>query len=78
MFLLSPQYVKIKFVSYTEYQSKEQYMKNNISSRRIFGIISHPDAGKTTLSEALLYRSGAIRRPGRVDRGDAFLDTDAI
>ncbi|MDY5932012.1 MAG: translation factor GTPase family protein [Candidatus Ornithospirochaeta sp.] len=47
-------------------------------SHLIAGIIAHVDAGKTTLSEALLYRSGAIRRPGRVDRGDAFLDTDAI
>lgn len=47
-------------------------------SHLIAGIIAHVDAGKTTLSEALLYRSGAIRRPGRVDRGNAFLDTDAI
>ncbi|KFI57653.1 GTP-binding protein [Bifidobacterium gallicum DSM 20093 = LMG 11596] len=36
------------------------------------------DAGKTTLSEALLYRAGAVRKLGRVDHGDAFLDTDAI
>lgn len=42
------------------------------------GILAHVDAGKTTLSEALLYRSGAIRRLGRVDHRDAFLDTDAI
>ncbi len=40
------------------------------------GILAHVDAGKTTLSEALLYRTGAIRSLGRVDRGDAFLDTD--
>lgn len=42
------------------------------------GILSHVDAGKTTLSEALLYESGAIRTLGRVDRRDAFLDTHAL
>ena len=41
------------------------------------GILAHVDAGKTTLSEALLYESGAVRKLGRVDHGDAFLDTDA-
>jgi len=40
------------------------------------GILAHVDAGKTTTAEALLYRTGAIRSLGRVDRGDAFLDTD--
>ncbi len=39
------------------------------------GILAHVDAGKTTLSEALLYVSGTIRRLGRVDKKDAFLDT---
>lgn len=39
------------------------------------GIVAHVDAGKTTLSEALLYRAGNIRNLGRVDNGDAFLDT---
>nr|WP_326127197.1 translation factor GTPase family protein [uncultured Oscillibacter sp.] len=42
------------------------------------GILAHVDAGKTTLSEALLYRGGTIRRLGRVDHRDAFLDTDAM
>lgn len=46
--------------------------------RLVIGVMAHVDAGKTTLSEALLYRSGAIRRLGRVDHRDAFLDTDAI
>lgn len=36
------------------------------------------DAGKTTLSEALLYRTGEIRKLGRVDHGDAFLDTNSL
>ena len=39
------------------------------------GLLAHVDAGKTTLSEALLYGSGARRTLGRVDHGDAFLDT---
>lgn len=40
----------------------------------VIGILAHVDAGKTTLSEAMLYASGSIRRMGRVDNGDAFLD----
>ncbi|MGA3269916.1 GTP-binding protein [Lactiplantibacillus pentosus] len=44
----------------------------------VAGMIAHVDAGKTTLSEALLYRSGALRQLGRVDNGDAFLDTDTL
>ena len=44
----------------------------------VVGILAHVDAGKTTLSEALLYQSGALRRLGRVDHQDAFLDTDAM
>ena len=43
--------------------------------RLAVGILAHVDAGKTTLSEALLYRTGCLRRLGRVDHGDAFLDT---
>lgn len=39
------------------------------------GLLAHVDAGKTTLSEGLLYLSGKIRKAGRVDHGDAFLDT---
>ncbi len=39
------------------------------------GILAHVDAGKTTLSEGILYRSGALRRVGRVDHGDSYLDT---
>ena len=42
------------------------------------GILAHVDAGKTTLSEAMLYRSGTLRKLGRVDHRDAFLDTDVI
>ena len=41
----------------------------------VLGILAHVDAGKTTLSEQLLFQSGAIRKAGRVDKADAFLDT---
>lgn len=44
--------------------------------RLTLGILAHVDAGKTTLSEALLVAAGALRSPGRVDYGSAFLDTD--
>ena len=44
----------------------------------VVGILAHVDSGKTTLSEALLYRSGALRKLGRVDHRDAFLDTDSL
>ena len=46
--------------------------------RICIGILAHVDAGKTTLCEAMLYRSGALRALGRVDHGDAFLDTQAL
>ena len=47
--------------------------------RRIcIGVMAHVDAGKTTLAEGLLYVGGVLRRLGRVDHGDAFLDTDAV
>ena len=42
----------------------------------VIGILAHVDAGKTTLSEALLYHSGALSSQGRVDKGSTFLDTD--
>ena len=44
----------------------------------VIGILAHVDSGKTTLSEALLYTSGTIRKLGRVDHKNAFLDTDSI
>jgi len=44
----------------------------------VVGILAHVDAGKTTLSEAMLYSTGETRKLGRVDHGDAFLDTNQI
>ncbi len=44
----------------------------------VIGILAHVDSGKTTLSEALLYKTGEIRKIGRVDHQDAFLDTHKI
>lgn len=50
-------------------------MEVNSIKRLSVGILAHVDAGKTTLTEALLYHTGTIRKLGRVDRKDAFLDT---
>ena len=46
--------------------------------RKTIGILAHVDAGKTTLSEAVLYHGKAIRAKGRVDHRDSFLDADAV
>lgn len=45
------------------------------SENLILGILAHVDAGKTTMAEGLLYHSGTLRTPGRVDHKDTFLDT---
>lgn len=50
-------------------------MKEKMMKKLVIGILAHVDAGKTTLSEGLLYISGSIRKLGRVDKKDAFLDT---
>ena len=49
-----------------------------MGKKLVVGILAHVDAGKTTLSEAMLYRAGALRRLGRVDHRDAFLDTETL
>ena len=54
-----------------------EVMEMKQPDRRIcVGLLAHVDAGKTTLSEGMLYLSGAVRKLGRVDHRDAFLDTD--
>ena len=51
-------------------------MEKKLAKHRLtIGVIAHVDAGKTTLCEGLLFASGAIRKRGRVDHGDAYLDT---
>ena len=53
--------------------------KDGSAVKRIcIGLLAHVDAGKTTLSEALLYQTGALKKLGRVDHQDAFLDTFAV
>ena len=52
-----------------------QEKQNNHKKHICIGILAHVDAGKTTLSESMLYTSGSIRKLGRVDHQDAFLDT---
>ena len=49
-----------------------------VTKRICAGLLAHVDAGKTTLSEAILYKTGAIRSLGRVDHRDAFLDTEDL
>ena len=53
-------------------------MNNKETRRVVIGITAHVDAGKTTLAEAMLYRTGQLRKLGRVDHGDAYLDTDQL
>lgn len=55
-------------------KQKPEKIKKHICA----GLLAHVDAGKTTLSEGLLYTSGTLRRLGRVDHGDAFLDTNVM
>ena len=50
----------------------EEHLKKHL----VIGILAHVDAGKTTLSESILFESGKIRKLGRVDNGNAYLDTD--
>ena len=47
-------------------------------AQAVIGILAHVDAGKTTLAEALLYRAGKLRSPGRVDHGNTAMDTHAL
>ena len=53
-------------------------MEMETKKRICAGVFAHVDAGKTTLCEAMLYRAGALRSPGRVDHGDTALDTHEI
>ena len=57
---------------------KKQRNADFMLKRSVIGILAHVDAGKTTLSEAMLYTAGSLRILGRVDHGDAFLDTFSL
>ena len=68
---------------YNEYMGKRKLEKSRRrpggrGMRKTIGILAHVDAGKTTLSEAVLYHGKAIRAKGRVDHRDSFLDADAL
>ena len=56
----------------------QQAEESKAKRRLCTGLFAHVDAGKTTLSEGLLYTCGCLKRLGRVDHRDAFLDTDAL
>ena len=74
----SPSFCAI--INLLDYDSTERgfFMSRKNPAKNInIGLLAHVDAGKTTLSEALLYATGQIRALGRVDHQDAFLDTDA-
>lgn len=63
----------------TEQKAKSAEARGNMEgSKTVIGILAHVDAGKTTLSEGLLYTAGVLRKLGRVDHGDAFLDNFAL
>lgn len=54
-------------------------MKGGVKVKRIvLGVLAHVDAGKTTLSEQLLYKAGVLRKIGRVDSGDTLLDSHSL
>lgn len=59
-------------------EGKDRSEQTTEQRNLVLGILAHVDAGKTTLSELLLYRSGSIRTLGRVDHGSSFMDTDAL
>lgn len=58
--------------------TSENKPKNKRKKHICIGLLAHVDAGKTTLSEGILYTCGSIRKLGRVDHGDAYLDTDDL
>ncbi len=53
-------------------------MEDKVYTKLVVGILAHVDAGKTTLAEGIMYLTGGIRKLGRVDHGNAFLDTHAL
>ena len=75
MFVTKIKYNKLQLdINDYHYQRRTDKIMKNIT----VGILAHVDAGKTTLSEGMLYLSGEIRKLGRVDNQDAFLDTHEL
>ncbi len=62
----------------TSENNKEDKLSGRVQKHICIGVLAHVDAGKTTLSEAILYETGRIRKPGRVDHGNACLDTHEL
>ena len=58
--------------------ASENKPDNRLKEQVCVGILAHVDAGKTTLSEGMMYLTGNLRKAGRVDHGDAFLDNFAL
>src|SRR5699024_8090008 len=59
-------------------ENRRDKLKKNPSKHICTGLLAHVDAGKTTLAESILYFGGRIRKLGRVDHKDAFLDTHEL
>jgi small GTP-binding protein len=57
------------------YDKNKDLANDMITNKFVIGLLAHVDSGKTTLAESLLYNSGSIRKLGRVDHKDTFLDT---
>ncbi len=60
---------------YGKILSDDFIAKDVTMKKLVIGILAHVDSGKTTLSEGILYKTGEIRKWGRVDHRDTFLDT---
>ena len=59
-------------------EDRGKNMAKKPSDHICIGLLAHVDAGKTTLAESILYHTGSIRKMGRVDHQDTFLDTDSM
>ena len=75
---LVPEYKKELFSMEETSEKKENRSANEPSKHICAALLAHVDAGKTTLSESLLYTAGSIRKMGKVDTKDAFLDTNEL
>lgn len=70
-------FLKVKYEIYVIISTK-QYISEGVNVKKTIGVFAHVDAGKTTFSEQVLYHTKTIRKPGRVDNRDSFLDSHFI